>query len=389
MTGTHGGFYSTQDADSESVEGKFFVWTVNEISRHLGTADARLFCAYYDVSEGGNFEGENILNVARPVAEVARALNVTTSELTAALGRGRQILFELREQRVKPGRDEKVLAAWNGMMLASFSEAAAVLDRADYRGVAERNAEFILDTMQRDGRLLHVFKDGQAKLDGYLDDYACVASGLLVLYETTGATRWLEAVDDLAERTMREFWDTDEGGFFYTAASGELLIVRHKDYYDNATPSGNSVAADVLLRLAAFTGNEDYRRRAVNVFRLVREAVTRHPSAFGRLLGALDFYLSTPTEIAIIGAPEAPDTRLLTRAIWTRYLPNKLVALAAPDDEMAARLTPLLRDRHQAPEQRATAYVCEHYACQQPVTEPHELAAQLDGAARRERAFGD
>ena len=157
--------------------------------------------------------------------------------------------------------------------------------------------------------------------------------------------------------------------------------MRHKDYYDNATPSGNSVAVDVLLRLAAFTENEDYRRCAVNVFRLVRDAVTRHPSAFGRLLGALDFHLSTPTEIAIIGAPEAPDTSSLKRAVWARYLPNKIVALAAPDDQQAARLTPLLRDRHQASNQCATAYVCEHYTCRQPVTESHELAAQLDAVA--------
>jgi uncharacterized protein YyaL (SSP411 family) len=385
MTDASGAFYSTQDADSEGVEGKFFVWDKTEIESLLGHEDARLFCAYYGVKEGGNFEEKNILNVARPGSEVARELGVSEEQLTEAVARARQILFEAREGRVKPGRDEKVITAWNGLMLESFAEAAAVLEREDYRAVAERNADFIGDSLTTGGLLLHVYKDGRAKHAGFLDDYAFVVSALVTLYETTGELRRLEAALRLTDKMIEEFWDEEEGGFFYNGRSGERLIVRQKDYFDNATPSGNSVAADSLLRLSALTDNEDYRRKAVNILRLIRDAIERYPSAFGYALGALDFYLSTPKEIAFITPGGDSDTRAsdapaLAREIWSRYLPNKVVAQSSENDAPAASLIPLLRDR-QAISGRATAYVCENYTCQQPVSTPEELAAQLDDAA--------
>ena len=378
-----GAFYSTQDADSEGVEGKFFVWDLEEVESLLGPEDARLFCAYYDVTEGGNFEERNILHVERPAAEVARAEKVTAERLTEALNRGRGILYTERERRVKPGRDEKVITAWNGLMLEAFAEASAVLGREDYREVAERNAEFILNTLMPDGLLLHVYKDGRAKHVGFLDDYAFVVSGLVTLYETTGRVRWLEAASALADRMVEEFWDEEGGGFFYNGRSGEKLIVRNKDYFDNATPSGNSVAAEALLRLSVLTGNEDYRRKAVNILRLVRDAVERYPSAFGYALGAIDFYLSTPKEIVVVG--EAEQARPLLREVWGRYLPNKVVVASSVDDGEAARLVPLLQDRA-AQGGRATAYVCENYTCQRPVTTPEELAKQLDAAAGQSAA---
>ncbi|HYY42325.1 MAG TPA: thioredoxin domain-containing protein, partial [Pyrinomonadaceae bacterium] len=377
LTDARGGFYSTQDADSEGVEGKFFVWSQEEIMHLLGPADGALVCAYYDVSPAGNFEGENILNVPRPAEVVAQEARLTVEELLAAVERARPVLFKTREGRVKPGRDEKVLTAWNGMMLVSFAEAAATLARADYREIAERNASFILTSLRREGALLHVYKDGQAKQQGFLDDYACAAQGLLALYEATGTTRWLEAAHALIEEMNAEFWDGTEGGFFYTAGRGEQLIVRQKDFFDNATPSGNSVAAEVLLRLAVLTETPDYQRKAVTLFRLMRDLLTRHPSGFGCLLGALDFYLSTPKEIALVGEPEHADLRRLAHEVWRRYLPNKVVALAAEGDEQARAIVPLLRDRP-ALGGRPTAYVCENYTCQQPVTTPEELAAQLD-----------
>jgi uncharacterized protein YyaL (SSP411 family) len=390
MTDASGAFYSTQDADSEGVEGKFFVWDKAEIEKLLGAEDARLFCAYYGVTEGGNFEGKNILNVARSAAEAARELNVSEEQLNEAVARGRRILFEAREGRVKPGRDEKVITAWNGLMLESFAEAAAVLEREDYRAIAERNAEFIdnslttggLNTSTSDnsstdgGLLLHVYKDGRAKHAGFLDDYAFVVSALVTLYEITGDLRRLEAALRLADKMVEEFWDEEEGGFFYNGTSGERLIVRQKDYFDNATPSGNSVAAETLLRLSALTGNEDYRRQAVNVLRLVRDAVERYPSAFGYALGATDFYLSTPKEIALVSPRGDSGARALTREVWRRYLPNRVVAQGPEGDERAAGLIPLLRDRS-ALGGNATAYVCEHYTCQQPASTPEELAAQL------------
>jgi uncharacterized protein len=329
---------------------------------------------------GGNFEERNILHIERPADEVARELNVSAERLAEAVNRGRGILFTERERRIKPGRDEKVITAWNGLMLEAYAEAAAVLERDDYREIAERNAEFILNTLVNDGLLLHVYKDGRAKHVGFLDDYAFVISGLVSLYETTGHLRWLEAALTLTDKMVEEFWDEEGGGFFYNGRSGEKLIVRNKDYFDNATPSGNSVAAEALLRLSVLTGNEDYRRKAVNVLRLVRDAVERYPSAFGYALGAIDFYLSKPEEIVVVG--EAEQARPLLREVWGRYMPNKVVALSTNVDEAAARLVPLLRERT-AQGGRATAYVCESYTCLQPVNTPEELAAQLDGAAGR------
>jgi uncharacterized protein YyaL (SSP411 family) len=377
MTNKHGGFYSTQDADSEGHEGKFFVWMLEEIEQILGAEDARLFCAYYDVTKEGNFEGKNILHVSSSVEAVAQKENVSPEQLRESLERGRRQLFTAREQRIKPARDEKVLTAWNGLMLASFAEAAAIFESAEYMNVARRNAEFILENLMRDGLLLRTYKDGQAKLNAYLDDYAFYADGLLALYEASGELCWLEEAQKLVGVMLREFWDDAGGGFFYTGESHEDLIVRSKDYFDNATPSGNNVAADVLLRLAALTGNDEYQRRAVTVLRLLREPLTHYPSAFGRALSVLDFYLSSPKEIAIVGERGDSNTQALVRQIFQRYLPNKIVAQATQNDERARQLIPLLRERPMI-EGRATAYVCENYACQRPVTTHAELSAQLD-----------
>ncbi len=376
MMNENGGFYSTQDADSEGHEGKFFVWQPEEIKQILGAEDARLFCAYYDVTAEGNFEGENILHVSRSIEETATALNVSSARLTSVLERGRALLFDVRERRVKPARDEKILTAWNGLMLASFAEAAAILERDDFLNVARRNAEFVVDNLRREGLLLRTYKDGQAKLNAYLDDYAFYADGLLALYEASGEVRWLEEAQTLSEVMLREFWDETNGGFFYTGKSHEELIVRSKDYFDNATPSGNNVAADVLLRLSILTGNEDYRLRATAVLRILREPLLRYPSAFGRALCALDFYLSSPQEIAIIGERDAPDTQALRREVWKRFLPNKIVAQAAENDKQAAHFVPLLRERNMLAG-HATAFVCEHYSCRKPVTTAAELSAQL------------
>jgi uncharacterized protein YyaL (SSP411 family) len=387
MCDERGGFYSTQDADSEGHEGKFFVWTVDEIRDALGEEDAALFCAYYDVTEAGNFEGKNILHISRTAEEVAKSAKIPVERLQEALKRGRDKLFEARERRIKPDRDEKVLTAWNGLMLASFAEAAAIFERDDYRIVAEKNAQFVLENLRRDGLLLRTYKDGQSKLNGYLEDYAFFIDGLLALYQTTGELGWLEEAIALADRMIEEFWDNEDGGFFYTGKSHEELIVRSKDYFDNATPSGNSVATEVLLHLAALTANEDYSRKATTMFRLLSEPLKRYASAFGRLLGALDFHLSTPKEIAIIGDADMHETRALLREVWSRFIPNKIMALASEGDTRASKIVPLLRDRISIGGQ-ATAYVCEHYTCLEPTNSPSELSRQLsDGVSRK--ASGD
>jgi uncharacterized protein YyaL (SSP411 family) len=377
MTDEMGGFYSTQDADSEGVEGKFFVWNLAEVEALLGKEDAALFASYYNLTPEGNFEGENILNVTQELDAVAAREQVPVAKLRAALLQARKTLFAARDQRVKPARDEKVLTAWNGLMLASFAEAGTILDRPDYSEVAKRNARFILENLTRDGLLLRSYKDGEAKLNAYLEDYSFYAEGLLTLFETTGELEWFKQASNLCDVMIREFWDDEEGGFFFTGASHEQLIVRAKDFFDNATPSGNSIAAEVLLRLGALANNQDYQRRAATVLRVTANGMLRYPSGFGRLLCALDFYLDTPKEIALIGAADSPQTISLAREIWSRYLPNKIVAQAATQDDPAANAIPLLYGRTEL-EGKPTAYVCEHFACKNPVTTPAELALQLE-----------
>jgi len=376
MTDPAGGFYSTQDADSEGVEGKFFVWSKDEIKALLGQRDAELFAAYYNVTSAGNFEDENILNVTRELSEVAAAEHVTVEELSASLDQARRILFAAREKRVKPGRDEKILTAWNGLMLASFAEAAAILNRPDYLEIARNNARFVLENLRRDGLLLRTCKDGHARLNAYLEDYAFFTDGLVSLFETSGEIQWLEEAFALSATMIDEFWDDEEGAFFFTGRSHEDLLVRSKDFFDNATPAGNSVAAEVLLRIGLLTDNSDYQRRAATILRLMATTVQRYPSGFGRLLCALDFYVGTPKEIAVIGSAGTSETQPLLAEIWSLYLPNRVVAQGSPGDTRATALVPLLRDRTPL-ENKATAFVCEHFTCKTPVTIPTELASQL------------
>ncbi|HKP47236.1 MAG TPA: thioredoxin domain-containing protein [Pyrinomonadaceae bacterium] len=376
MTDPLGGFYSTQDADSEGVEGKFFVWSAEEIEQLLGKADADLFAAYYNVTSGGNFEGANILNVRSDVEDIARQKQITVDELKARLSASRRRLFDVRENRIKPDRDEKVLTAWNGLMLSSFAEAGAILERDDYTEVAKNNAGFVLNYLRRDGLLLRTYKDGQARLNAYLEDYAFYSHGLLTLFQTSGDPNFLTAARNLCDVMVSEFWDEKEGGFFFTGNSHEQLIVRAKDFLDNATPSGNSVAAEVLLQLALLTGEEQYRRLAVTILRATANAMQRYPSAFGRILCALDFHLGSPKEIVLIAPTSVEETKTLSAVVWQNYVPNKFVVPAVESRIVPASI-PLLAGRI-AVDQHPTAYVCENFSCKNPVIDPAELSAQLD-----------
>ena len=376
MTSPEGGFYSAEDADSEGVEGKFYVWTPAEIREALEPEEAELAMRYWGVTEAGNFEGKNILNVPQDPETVAAAFGISQDELGEQIGKARSKLFAVREQRVRPGLDDKVLAAWNGLMLRAFALASRVLDRDDYRKVAEKNAAFLLEKLKSDGRLRRSYKDGRARFNGYLEDYAMVADGLVALYEATFETRWLSEADSLCDATFELFWDAGSGTFYDTPADHEKLVTRPRDIYDNATPSGTSVAVEVLLKLALLLDRNDYRQRAEAVLENLSGGLEKLPGAFGRLLSALDFHLSRPREVVIIGEPEAEDTRALLETIYARYLPNKVVAGRAEDDEEPAGLVPLLADRPTR-NGTATAYVCEGYACQSPTTEPEELAVQL------------
>jgi uncharacterized protein YyaL (SSP411 family) len=377
MTASSGGFYSTQDADSEGEEGKFFVWTPAEVEQLLGSADARLFNLYYDVTVRGSFEGHNILHVDKKAQAIADSgAGVSLDELKQALARGRSKLFAAREQRIKPNRDEKVLTAWNGMMLTSFAEAARYLKRSDYLQIAQNNARFLLQELMPDGRLLRTWKDGRAHLKAYLEDYACLAEGLLALYEADFDPTWFKAAQNLMQQAIELFADDENGGFFDTGTDHDQLINRPKDIMDNATPAGNNVAASVLLRLAALTGDEAYRQRADDYLRPLSEVMLRHPQSFGYALIALEFALAPVREIAIVGASHEPATQTLLDTANATYRPNSVLASAAPDDTAAIQTIPLLADRLLKDGQPA-AYVCQHFACQAPVNTGEELAKLL------------
>ena len=358
MRSPDGGFYSTQDADSEGVEGKFYVWSLEEFKSVVGE-DVELLAGYFDVTSHGNWEHSNILNVPRPPEDEA------DDTLRSKLETARRKLYDEREKRVRPGRDEKILTDWNGLMLRAFADAAAFLGRDDYRQVAQSNAEFTLKALWDGQRLLHNFKDGRARFNGYLDDYANFADGLLALYQLTFDKKWLDHAAAMADLMTTKFWDADRGGFYFTALDHEELISRTKDNFDNATPSGNSVAADVLLRLSALLDRPDYREKAEAILKLNANLVIQFPSGFGRLLAALDFSVGPSQEIAIVAGPEP-----FVSELRKHYLPRTVVAAGESNS------IPLLQDRRSI-DGKPTAYVCQNFACKQPVTEVSTFIDQL------------
>ena len=376
MTHADGGVYSTQDADSEGEEGKFFLWTPDEVNAILGREAGAIFCKAYDVRPGGNFEGQSILNIPVPWEHVAEELNLSLEALRDSLAQSRAKLFQVREKRVKPGRDEKIVTSWNGLMLAALAEAARVLNRADYKAIAINNAEFILSTMMNDGRLFRTWKaePGEAKLMGYLEDYAFYADGLLALYQTTFDPRWFQQAQALMDVVLKHFGDETNGGFFDTADDHEQLVTRPKNLQDNAIPSGNSMAVRTLLLLAAYTGQARYETPAVTALTALQGAMTQYPGAFAHWLGALEFALASPKEIAVIGPLDRDDTVELLRTLQGPYRPNQVVAVAA-QNETAGH--PALLDARPAQDDRATVYVCENFTCQQPVTTVQELETLL------------
>ena len=374
MTDPDGGFYSAQDADSEGVEGKFFVWRPEEIIDLLGKTEGDLFNSYYGVTRKGNFEGQSILHVAKGGAAIR---GMSDEEFEKTLRRWKMILLAARNERVAPGLDDKVLTSWNGLAMRAFAEAGGALGRPDYVEKANINAKFILDSLVRDGRLLRTYRNGEAKLNGYLEDYAFLIDGLLALHEATLDGRWLDESISLGEAMVDLFWEESEGRFYDTGRDHEELVLRPRDYTDNATPCGSSMAADVLLRLAVVTGDSEHQRRAVTSLRSVRELMSRFPTGAGHWLGALDFYLSTPKEIAIVGGAGDAETNALLSEVSRRYLPNRVLVGSAGNGTAEARSgVPLLEDRDRV-DGKPTAYVCENYACSLPVTEPAALAAQL------------
>jgi uncharacterized protein YyaL (SSP411 family) len=364
MADPAGGFHSAEDADSEGHEGKFYVWTPEEIRAVLG-ADADRALAYWGVDRGPNFEGKSNLYLAgEPDPEAIASL--------------RQRLYQARERRVRPGRDDKVLAAWNGLACRALAEAGRALGRPDYVAAAGRTAEFLLGTMRVDGRLMRTARRGQARILGYLEDYSMVAAALVEVYEATFGRRWLDAARGLADDMLRLFWDDGIDGFYDTGHDAERLIVRPRNLFDNAVPSGTSVAIETLLRLAALTGEARYETRALQALRPVADLMARHPSGFGRFLCALDFHLGPRVEVALVALPAGDGgMEALAAEVFGRFMPNRVVAGMVAGDTAAAAGVPLLTSR-EAVGGRATAYVCRNYACDLPATDRATLARQLE-----------
>ena len=376
MTGPHGGFYSSQDADSEGEEGKFFVWTPQEIHGVLGEDRGNLVGGFFGLTEAGNFEGKTIFNVPQPPEDFSQEYDIPLEELMDTVQAGKEALLQAREGRVHPLRDDKVLSSWNGLMLRALAEAGAALGRGDYLDAAKKNADFLLTNLISQGRLLRTYREGQAKLLGYLEDYSFVADGLLALYEATFETRWLEKGTELVDSMIQLFWDEDIGGFYDTGADHEDLVVRPRDTFDNAQPCGGSMASDVLLKLAVLTGKQDYTAKGTMPLGALQKLMAQSPMGFGQWLGAVDFHLSQPKEVAIIGPASDPATRRLLEKVFGNYLPNKVVAGTDSSPGNAALDIPLLNDRGTV-DGRPAAYVCQNYVCQLPVTDPDALAEQL------------
>ncbi|MEX0761114.1 MAG: thioredoxin domain-containing protein [Dehalococcoidia bacterium] len=378
MTHSDGGFYSATDADSEGEEGRFFVWLPSEIDDVVGPETGRIARAYWGVTREGNFEGKNILNVPRDADEVAADLGISVDQLMETVSAAKVALYDARAKRVPPGTDDKIITAWNAMTLKALAECGAAMGNTGWVEAARRNAGFLLENLVSDGRLLRTWKaspeGGQAKLKGYLEDYAFLVDGLVSLYEATFERRWLDEAIGLADRMVDLFWSDDDGVFFDTGTDHEQLVVRPRDVFDNASPCGGSAAAMALLRLSVFTANVDHQRRAVSSLGSVTDLMARAPSGFAWWLCALDFELASTEEVVIIGQPDDPATRALLEVARGGFAPHRVLAGApAPVDGDAS---PLLEGRGLLAG-RPTAYVCENYACQAPVTEAAELAAQL------------
>ena len=375
-----GGFYSARDADSEGEEGLFYLWTAQEVDDLLDPATARLFRRCHDVTPAGNFEGRNILHLPHGPESVARAEGVAPAELHAALRRASAVLLEARSRREPPFRDEKVIVAWNGFAIRVLAEAGAALGRRGYVRAAERAGEFILAALRRGGRLLRSHKDRPSQVGGFLEDYASLAGAFLALHEATLKAVWLDRATELAEALVRGFLDRASGLFFDTHRADPALVVRPRDATDNATPAGNSLAAEVLLRLGRLLDRDDLRALAGRILASEAAAMARFPSAYGRLLTVADAFDRPGVEVVIEGDPDHDAARALLRTAHGRHMPDRLVT---GDEAGSTPRAPWRLEGAGGRDGEPRAHVCHGYACRQPVRDPDALAAQLDAAEAR------
>ena len=388
LASPEGAFYSAEDADSEGVEGKFYVWTRREVLDVLGADDGELYCRVYGVAEEGNFRdeatgepaGTNIPHLDRPVDAWAWERGEDPEAFAARLESARGRLFSRRERRVRPHRDDKVLTAWNGLMISALGRAAWTLDEPGYAGAAARAADFVLSRLRRDGRLLRRFRDGEAAVPAFAEDHAFLARGLLDLYGATFDTDRLRQALELARELVERFGGGATAGLFDTAADAEELVLRPQEVYDGATPSANSVALELFARLGQLTGDPAWTDRARGIAEAFAARVAQYPAAFTQFLAGASLLLEPTREVVIAGPPEAPETRALLSAARAAYAPESAFLLAPPGDPAVAALCPFTRDMT-AGKAPAAAYVCQDFACRAPVSRPEELARILEHPA--------
>jgi uncharacterized protein YyaL (SSP411 family) len=375
MKSPNGGFYSTQDADSEGEEGKFYVWTRDEIKGVLGKEKGTPFCAYYGVATEGNFEGgRSVLNIASTLEKVSELYGMPVAELEKVLIEGRQKLYAERERRARPGRDEKILTSWNGLMISGFVDGFRVTGNEKYLKGAVEAARFIWK-MRKDGHLMRVFNRGKSRVKGYSEDYAFFTQALIDLYEATFETEWLKEAEDLNRRMIDQFWDERNGGFFFTGKENESLIARSKNPYDNAIPSANSIAVFNLIKLGYLTGEESLKQKAEQILRLFYNFLDQHPSGFAQMLSGLCFFLN-PEEIGIIGSKSDLKTKSMLKEIYLAYLPNKILNLRDPQEPIKEKWFPFLTEKG-IPEV-PTTFVCKGFTCLPPVRDEEELKKILE-----------
>ncbi len=376
MTAPEGGFYSSTDADSEGEEGKFFVWTPGEVEAVVGPEAAAAVCAWYDITDAGNWEGKGIPNLPRSSEEVANTLGMTPAALRESIEEARAKLYEARAGRVAPGLDDKILTAWNGLMIGAMAEGAWVLGDPRYLAAARRAADFLLEKLRgRDGGLLRTCREGKAHLSGVLEDYAYLCDALIDLYESAGGDRYLDEAERIASRMIAEFEDPESGGFFSTGESHEKLIVRRREAMDGATPSPGAVAAMALARLSFHLDRSDLRARAEKAVAAHGKLIARFPRAFCKSLEVADFLLGGPVELAFLGGPGDPSLEALRREAARHYLPNRIIAHHEPG--RGPSLRPLLRGKTLADGQPAL-YVCRNFACGAPVTDPSAVREAIE-----------
>ncbi|GIM45115.1 thioredoxin domain-containing protein [Collibacillus ludicampi] len=385
MTSPDGGFYSAEDADSEGVEGKFYVFTPAEIKHVLGEKEGTLFCRYYDVTEKGNFEGTSILNIIHtdPVS-IVREAGLSVEQLESQMEGFRQKLFAYREKRIHPHKDDKILTAWNGLMIAALAKGAQILQDPSYEEAAKRAVSFIQKHLVRDdGRLLARYRDGEAAFLAYLDDYAFLTWGLLELYEASFSAEYLGLAKHYTEEMVRLFWDDREGGFYLNGSDAEQLLARPKEVYDGALPSGNSVAALNLLRLARITGETRLEELAQKQIQAFSGNVGSYPPGYTHFLMALQFAYYPGKEIVVAGSRDAEDTKRMLRAVHQVFLPQavRLFRPEGPEAREIERLVPFIKEQ-KAIEGRATAFVCENYACKSPTTDVEQFMTLLQSESK-------